>query len=344
MFFALFLVSVLNLGLSTNDSAPSLNLKNNLFLDSTKPEAQQALETIATHAATPTSAISSLYLTASSTTPPFTTTAITSDRTSLTASLTTTDIALSTQRNLPILSQHSRSTLFPPTLKPKVLETAAYNQEWFTQGLYKDQEGFYISSGLYNKSILIYQTPNQILRYFLPPNYFAEGLTVVDDKLFLLTWREETLFIFDKTTLTLINKISYDGEGWGLTHNDKSFIMSNGSNTLQFRDKSSFEVQHTLTIENLNHINELEYIDGVIWANRWYDEKIYALDSHSGCILTSINLKDLRLASITHSQKNVTNGIAYDREENGLWVTGKYWSHRFLIAIPLLDKSHCGEF
>jgi glutamine cyclotransferase len=323
MFFGILLITVLNLGLSINDNAPSLNLENNLSLNSTKPKTQQA--------ATQTSPKAPLYLTAAA----LTTSAITS--------AITTEIALSSQQNLPIMHQGSKSVLSPPTLQPTVLATEAYNQEWFTQGLYKDREGFYISSGLYNKSILIYQSANQNLRYFLPPSYFAEGLTVVDDKLFLLTWREETLLIFDKKTLTLINKISYQGEGWGLTHNEKSFIMSNGSNTLKFRDKSSFEEQYTLTIENLNHINELEYVDGVIWANRWYDEKIYALDSQSGCILTSIDLKNLRLASIAHNQKNITNGIAYDKEKNGLWVTGKYWIHRFLIALPALDKNHCSE-
>ena len=323
MFFGILFISVLSLGLSINDNAPSLNLENNLSLNSTKPKTRQA--------ATQTSPKTSLYLTAAA----FTTSSIKSS--------VKTDIALSSQPNLPIMHQGSRSVLSPPTLQPTVLATEAYNQEWFTQGLYKDREGFYISSGLYNKSILIYQSANQNLRYFLPPNYFAEGLTVIDDKLFLLTWREETLLVFDKKTLTLINKISYQGEGWGLTHNEKSFIMSNGSNTLKFRDKTSFEEQYTLTIENLNHINELEYVDGVIWANRWYDEKIYALDSQSGCILTSIDLKNLRLASIAHNQKNITNGIAYDKEKNGLWVTGKYWSHRFLIALPALDKNHCSE-
>lgn len=236
------------------------------------------------------------------------------------------------------------SILFAPIstpLQPKVLAKEPYNRKWFTQGFYKDNESFYISSGLYNQSVLIYQSPSKNLRYFLPPQYFAEGLTVIDDKLFLLTWKEETLLVFDKNTLTPINKFNYKGEGWGLTHNEKSFIMSNGSNTLKFRDKNTFEVQHALTVENLDNINELEYINGVIWANRWYDEKIYAIDSKNGCVLASIDLTNLRLGSITPDKLNVSNGIAYDKEKNGLWVTGKYWNHRFLIALPQLDKTRC---
>ena len=241
-----------------------------------------------------------------------------------------------TKQTTPILSP---SHALP--LKPTVLAKEPYNRKWFTQGLYKDGESFYISSGLYNKSVLIFLSPSKNLRYFLPPHYFAEGLTVIDDKLFLLTWKEETLLVFDKNTLTPIKKLSYTGEGWGLTHNKKSFIMSNGTNTLKFMDKDSFEVQHTLTINKLDNINELEYVDGVIWANRWYDEKIYAIDSVKGCVLTSIDLTTLRLASITPDKKNIANGIAYDKDKNGLWVTGKYWNHRFLIALPPLDKTSC---
>jgi glutamine cyclotransferase len=233
------------------------------------------------------------------------------------------------------------SAKFPVALKPKVLAQEPFNHKWFTQGFFKENESFYISSGLYNQSVVVYQSPHKNLRYFLPPQYFAEGLTVIDDKLFLLTWKEETLFIFDKKTLTLIKKLSYQGEGWGLTHNENSFIMSNGSNTITFRDKDSFEVQHTLTIQNFDNINELEYVDGIIWANRWYDEKIYAIDSNSGCILASIDLTSLRLASIADDKKNITNGIAYDKDKHGLWVTGKYWNQRFLIALPQLYKSAC---
>jgi glutamine cyclotransferase len=249
--------------------------------------------------------------------------------------------AVSTISSVATSSSQKTSAKFPVALKPNVLAQEPYNQQWFTQGFFKDDETFYISSGLYNKSVLVYQSPHKNLRYFLPPQYFAEGLTVIDDKLFLLTWKEETLFIFDKKTLTPISKLTYKGEGWGLTHNENSFIMSNGSNNITFRDKNSFEVQHALTIQNFDNINELEYIDGIIWANRWYDEKIYAIDSKNGCILASIDLTNLRLDSITSNDKNITNGIAYDKERDGLWVTGKYWNQRFLIALPQLDKSVC---
>jgi len=231
----------------------------------------------------------------------------------------------------------------PPPINPTVLSKAPHNNDWFTQGLFQDDNNnFYISSGRYNRSTLIYQQPHKITRYSLPSQFFAEGLTVVDDKIFLLTWKENTLFIFDKKTLTLINKLSYKGEGWGLTHNKDSLIMSNGSNVLYFRDKETFEVQRTITVKGLDNINELEYIDGIIWANRWLDDNIYAIDPRNACIVQRINLSNLRSKSVKPNNKNIANGIAYDKEKNGLWVTGKLWNHRFLIDLPPLNKTHCG--
>jgi glutamine cyclotransferase len=339
MFFELFFSVVLYVNPPISDGSPKLSLANNSHPNSSQSEAQSVIKKKTKHSAHQVPTKLSLLTTTDRIL--LKTTDITTPLAIGAVLFLKSQLALSTSQNFPPPLQDIESPLFTAALQPQVLAIEAYNQEWFTQGLYKDREGFYISSGLYNKSILIYQSPSQTLRYLLPPNFFAEGLTVIDDKLFLLTWREKTLLIFDKKTLTLIDTIAYKGEGWGLTHNKESFIMSDGSNVLKFRDKNSFEIQYTLTIKDLNYINELEYVDGVIWANRWYDEKIYALDSHSGCILASINLEDLRLASITHNQKNVSNGIAYDREKNALWVTGKYWNQRFLIALPTLDHTHC---
>lgn len=235
-----------------------------------------------------------------------------------------------------------KAAQLPPAINPTILTKAPHNNDWFTQGLFQDDgDNFYISSGRYNRSTLIYQQPHKITRYSLPSQFFAEGLTVIDDKIFLLTWKENTLFVFDKKTLTPINKLSYKGEGWGLTHNNDSLIMSNGSNTLYFRDKETFEIQRTITVKGLDKINELEYIDGIIWANRWLDDTIYAIDTRNACIVQRIDLSSLRSKSVKPNNKNIANGIAYDKEKNGLWVTGKLWNHRFLIDLPNLNKTHC---
>lgn len=230
-----------------------------------------------------------------------------------------------------------------------IIDTEAHDPNWFTQGLFKEKDSIFISSGLYGKSAVIIQkySPPQIKRYRLPKNYFAEGLTVIGDTLYLLSWKEETLFLFDKTTLTLKDKIHYKGEGWGLTHtNEKNgfqaeFIMSNGSDTIYFRDINTFKIKRKLKVKNLNFINELEYHKGIIWANRWYDNHLYGIDSQSGCIVAKVDLLPLRKLAGNINNKNIVNGVAYDPNKNGLWVTGKLWSKRFLIDIPYIDYSQC---
>lgn len=228
-----------------------------------------------------------------------------------------------------------------PVLQPEVLAIQNHDTRWFTQGLYWTPDGLYISSGLYGRSLLIYQTPNRTLRYSLPRRYFAEGLTVIDDKLYLLTWKENTLLIFDKDTLKPQGQVRYRGEGWGLTHSADAFIMSDGSNQLQFRDQTSFDLQKRLPVNGVRHLNELEYVDGTVWANNWYDDHLYAIDSTSGCVLAKVNVAHLRKQAGATGHDKVTNGIAYDKAKQGLWVSGKYWSKRFLIQLPQLDSGHC---
>ena len=239
-----------------------------------------------------------------------------------------------------------------------MLAIEKHNPEWFTQGLYQEGDTFYISSGLYGRSAIIKQSkipialqqPQQIKqqRYPLNKRYFAEGLTVIGDTLYLLTWKENTLLLFNKNTLQPIGKKSYQGEAWGLTHTPKTqdspgeFIMSNGSNTLSFRDIDSFTINRQLKVNNLNFINELEYVNGIIWANRWYDNHLYGINSQTGCVVAKIDLLPMRKKATTINNKNVVNGVSYDKEKKGLWVTGKNWNKRFLIEIPVVaEQKQC---
>lgn len=245
------------------------------------------------------------------------------------------------------LSLEQEPVKAPPIQQAKILDEANYNPTWFTQGLYQEAGNTYISSGLYGRSAIIKQskipTPRQ-QRYRLNSRYFAEGLTLIDNTLYLLTWKENTLLMFDKHSLKPIGKKEYKGEGWGLTHRPKThtqdteFIMSNGSDTLTFRDKETFKVTRQLTVKGLNLINELEYVNGIIWANRWYDNHLYGIDSESGHILAKVDLLPLRKKATTISNKNVVNGISYDKGKKALWVTGKYWNKRFLIEMPNIQE------
>lgn len=235
---------------------------------------------------------------------------------------------------------HANNKHEPLQLKAEIIATEEHNPLWFTQGLYHDGHGFYISSGLYGKSKLIYQTPEKTISRSLPSYYFAEGLSTIDDTLYVLTWKEQTLLMFDRKTLKPIGQRHYKGQGWGLTHNHQAFIMSNGSNTLFFRDKKTFAITRKIIVRGLKYLNELEYVNGIIWANRWYDDHIYAINSNNGCLLAKVNIHHLRQQATTSpDHKNVSNGIAYDKKQNGLWVTGKYWAKRFLIALPEIENS-----
>lgn len=226
----------------------------------------------------------------------------------------------------------------------KLLATEAHNANWFTQGLYLDGDNFIISSGLYGRSQIIIQGPTGTLSRSLADRYFAEGLTLVNNRIYLLTWKKKTLLVFDKNNLNPLGQFYYHGQGWGLTHTDKAFIMSNGTNQLQFRDLQDFSLLKTSRIDGLDKINELEYINGILWANRWYDDNIYALEPNKGCLMASIDISHLRLqATAEVDRNNVTNGIAYDASRQGLWVTGKYWSKRFLIKLPEINAMSCHD-
>ncbi|MFT6388539.1 MAG: glutamine cyclotransferase [Cellvibrionaceae bacterium] len=246
------------------------------------------------------------------------------------------------------------------TQQANVLAVEKHNSTWFTQGLYTEGNTVYISSGLYGRSVLIKQSKAPVAaqqlqqkkekqqRYQLNPRYFAEGLTVIGEILYLLTWKENTLLMLNKNTLKPLGKKSYQGEAWGLTHipNTKhtsaEFIMSDGSDTLSFRDIDTFKINRQLKINNLNFINELEYVNGVIWANRWYDNHLYGINIQTGCIVAKVDLLPMRKKATTINNKNVVNGVSYDKKRKGLWVTGKYWSKRFLIEMPLtLGQKQC---
>jgi glutamine cyclotransferase len=217
----------------------------------------------------------------------------------------------------------------------QLLNSAPHNPNSFTQGFLKDGDTFYESSGLYGRSFIERYQQGSITRANLPKGYFAEGLTLFNDQLYVLTWKEGTLLILDKTTLQVRRTLFYSGEGWGLTHNDQYLIMSNGSHVITFRDPNDFSIVKSLSVQGLSNINELEYVDGTLWANSLNDNHIYAINPKNGCIIGKMDLTSLRTQTIKPEPNNVLNGIAYDKAVKALWVTGKYWPKRYLIALPV---------
>ncbi|WP_323843825.1 glutaminyl-peptide cyclotransferase [Microbulbifer magnicolonia] len=215
----------------------------------------------------------------------------------------------------------------------------------FTQGLYFDGQRWWESSGHYGRSWLAeYTDPgaNPVRRKWLAGNRFAEGLTVLDDKLFLLTWKAGELQVYRASDLSPLGLRHYAGEGWGLTSDGEFLIMSDGSGELTFRDAHTFAVKRRLKVrgggEKWSNLNELEYAEGLIWANIWQDTRIIAIDPASGEVRGVIDLREL--APDARDMNAVANGIAWDRARNGLWVTGKYWPKLYLIRPQGLGFEH----
>jgi glutamine cyclotransferase len=234
-----------------------------------------------------------------------------------------------------------------PAITFEIIAERTHKPTLFTQGLLVDGDHFYESSGLYNKSLLVsypIAEPASVWakhsapfskKQTIPERYFAEGLALHEGKLYLLTWREQTLLIYDKTTFNYLKSISYEGEGWGLTSDGKQLIRSDGSDSLSFHNPDTFAVTKTLKVTDdgtpVTNLNELEFAQGAIWANIWYQDRIIKIDPESGKILGEINLQALKQQLKLTSSEQVLNGIAWDEKQQAFWVTGKLWPKMFLI-------------
>lgn len=236
-----------------------------------------------------------------------------------------------------------------PALEFELIGERSHKPSLFTQGLLVDGDHFYESSGLYGKSLLVTYpiaepatTWAKISAPFtrklaLPPHYFAEGLTLLDNKLYLLTWQEQTLLVYNKTSFALEQQLGYDGEGWGLASDGKQLIRSNGSDRLFFHNPGDFAVTRELQVTDngkpVNQLNELEYAQGFIWANIWYQDRILKIAPDSGKVVGEINLQSLKQSLKLTNGEQVLNGIAWDDKQQAFWITGKLWPKMFLVRI-----------
>jgi len=227
-----------------------------------------------------------------------------------------------------------------PLMTYSVVHRYPHDPEAFTQGLiYRD--GFlYESTGLYGKSSLrkVELITGKVLKNkSIPPEYFSEGLTEWKHKLLQLTWREKTAFIYALDTFKLIGKFAYPTEGWGLTNDGATLILSDGTPTLYFLDPNTFRVIRRLSVNDrgirISQLNELEYIRGEIFANIWLTDRIARIDPATGNVLGWIDLAGLYPEKDRTPSADVMNGIAYDAGGDRIFITGKQWP--FLYEIKL---------
>ena len=220
-----------------------------------------------------------------------------------------------------------------------IVNTFHHDTDAFTEGLVYDNGDLYESTGLFGASSLQrmdLSTGTLLQRVSLASNFFGEGITIFEGKIIQLTWESQKGFIYDKDTFEILSEFSYRGEGWGLTHDGNRLIMSNGSATITFIDSDTFQVTGTLWVHEgdlgVTNLNELEYVDGDVYANVWHQKRIAIINLQTGQVKGWIYLTGLYDEG-NADPENVLNGIAYDSENARLFVTGKRWPRLFEIKL-----------
>ncbi|MCH7949898.1 MAG: glutaminyl-peptide cyclotransferase [Candidatus Dadabacteria bacterium] len=237
-------------------------------------------------------------------------------------------------------SSYANEKIDTPVFGYKIVNTYPHNTNSFTQGLIFDKGVLYESTGLNGRStvkIVDLKTGKTLKSHELPDNYFGEGIAIIENKIIQLTWRSKTGFVYDKKTLKLIKKFSYQTQGWGITYDGKYLIISDGSAVLYFMDPNTFKVVGTLEVYGDNgkvsKLNELEYINGEIYANIWGTEKIARINPKTGRVTAWIDLSGLLNKEDKKNRVDVLNGIAFNSDKGSLFVTGKLWPKMFEIEL-----------
>ena len=222
----------------------------------------------------------------------------------------------------------------------EVVNTFPHDPSAFTQGIIYNDGALIESTGLEGHSTLRrveLQTGKVLQKVDVPPFFFAEGMTLFNGKIYQLTWKGEKGFIYDPQTFKKTGEFTYTGEGWGLTHDADSLILSDGSNQIRFIDPTTYKVKRTISVLDrgrpLEEINELEYVRGEIFANIWHDNRIVRIDPQTGRINGWVDMAGLLKPGDVTNEEAVLNGIAYDEQGDRLFVTGKLWPKLFEIKL-----------
>lgn len=240
----------------------------------------------------------------------------------------------------------------PDKLGFSVIDSRPHPNLAFTQGLLIHQGQFYESSGLYGKSFVqAYDVDDPKAKAkvnHLPKTDFAEGLAYADQHLWLLTWRQGIAKKIDPASLRTVAIETNQSEGWGLTSDGQALIASDGTATLSWRNATNFNLlrqqQVTLAGKPLYSLNELEFAKHHIWANVWFDNRIFAIDPHSHEVVAYLDLQSV-VTQESQFHRNgmerdaVLNGIAWDEQRQGFWVTGKRWRKMYLIQAASWPKA-----
>ena len=226
------------------------------------------------------------------------------------------------------------------TLDWSIIKAFPHDPASFTEGLLWHNGALYESTGLEGQSKLRsvdLQSGQPIKNVDLPKQLFGEGLALAGDRLYQLTWQTKVGFVYDAKTFKPLAKFNYQNEGWGLTFDGTNLIQSDGSDVLTWRDPKNFASVKTVNVTRdgapLRDLNELEWINGFVWANVWQTDEIAIIDPDSGKVVAQLNLGGLLGAADRTGREDVLNGIAYDAASKRLFVTGKNWAKLFWIRV-----------
>lgn len=227
----------------------------------------------------------------------------------------------------------------PRQISYEVVAKTPHDATAFTQGLLLHEGFYYESTGGYGTSTLRRVEPETgkvLLIRDLPVRAFGEGLVLRGDRLYQLEWTSGKGFVYDRESFEPVGHFTYEGEGWGLAWDGTHFILSDGTATLRFLDPESFEVVREVTVRDhggpLDELNELEWIEGKVWANRWHSDEISVIDPSTGTVEATLNLAALERPR-PRDEGAVLNGIAYDPETGFVHVTGKHWRHVYVLRV-----------
>lgn len=229
-----------------------------------------------------------------------------------------------------------------PVYSYQVINAWPHDPQAFTQGLVYHEGFLFESTGLFGSSSIrkvALETGQVLTKVNVASQYFAEGLAIFGDRAIQLTWQNQLGFVYQLANFQPLQSFSYTGEGWGLTQDGQSLIMSDGTNRIRFLDPQTFQVRRTIEVKDgaslVTRLNELEYIEGEIFANIWLTDKIVRISPDSGKVNSTIDLTGLLQPPDRTGSVDVLNGIAFDPGARRLFVTGKLWPKLFEIKLIL---------
>ncbi len=228
----------------------------------------------------------------------------------------------------------------------EIVKTLPHDPSAFTQGLVVHNGVFYEGTGGYKQSDdfssslrkVEIESGKVLQKFDLAAQYFGEGITIFNGKIYQLTWQEGTAFVYDLNDFKLLKELRYTGEGWGLTHDGTHLIMTDSTHIIRFVNPETFETVRSVAVfdekgKSVVDLNELEFIKGEIWANVWGETYILRIDPLTGKITGKIDFEKLAQEQTAGSSDNVLNGIAYDEANDRIFITGKRWKKVFEIKV-----------